>query len=66
MSALTETDLKETFGVRVKHPIGFINYRAYEVCIQGIERQIKVEVFPHNREKLFKIRRQIKQILREL
>lgn len=66
MTALTETDLKETFGVRVKAEPALINYRAIEVSIQGIEQEIKKEVFLHRRERLFKIRSDLKRILNEL
>lgn len=63
---LTEKELKETFGVRVKLPVEFINYRAYEESIKGIELLIKDEVFPHNKARLLKIRSQMKKILNDL
>lgn len=63
---LTETDLKETFGVMVKAPLCLINYRAYEVSVEGIEREIEAETLAHRRKKLLKIRSQMKKILNEL
>lgn len=66
MSRLTETDIKETFGIRVKLPVGLINYRAYEESVKGIEKAIKEELFPANRDKLVKIRGQMKRVLNDL
>lgn len=63
---LTEKDLKESFGVKVRIECDFINYRAYEESIKGIEREIKTEIFSGRRERLFKIRREMKKILKEL
>lgn len=66
MRTITENDLKETFGVRVKLPIGLINFRAYEESVNGIEEEIKNETMVGRKERLFKIRSQLKRILREL
>lgn len=63
---LTETELKETFGIRVKLPVGLIDYRAYEESVKGIERAIESEIFPHNKERLKKIRSQMKKVLNDL
>lgn len=63
---MTETELKETFAVRVKLPVGLINYRHYEESIKGIEAEIKKETFTGRRERLFKIRSHMKKILNEL
>ena len=63
---LTEKELKETFGIRVKLSVEFINYRAYEESIKGIEQHIKDELFPQNKTKLLKIRSQMKKILNDL
>ena len=66
MKALTESELKESFGVRVKLPVELINYRAIEVSVRGIEVEIKNEISGNRREKLLKIRSQLKRILNEL
>lgn len=66
MQSLSEKDLKESFGVKVKLPVALINYRAIEVSVTGVEAEIKNEIFTARREKLFKIRGQLKRILSEL
>ena len=66
MIAMTEKELKQTYGERVKLPIAFINYRAIEVSVQGIEKMIKQEEFTFQRERLLKIRSQLKTILNDL
>jgi hypothetical protein len=66
MMVMTEKELKQTFGVRVKHPLGMINYRAIEVSIQGIEREIEKESIIGRRNQLLKIRKSMKLILNEL
>jgi hypothetical protein len=63
---LTENDLKETFGTRVKLPVTFINYQAYERSIKGINKEIKLEQFSERRKMLFKIRSQMMKVLNEL
>lgn len=68
--ALTETELKpeikERFGVMVEAPLILINYRAMEESVKGIEQEIKKEAFLHRRERLLKIRSDLKRILNEL
>lgn len=66
MQALTEKELKESFGIRVKLPVGLINYRAYEESVKGIEAEIKEQTSPTKRARLFKIRSQMKKVLNEL
>ena len=66
MKVMTETELKSSFGVKVKLPVGFINYRAYEESAKGIEEEIKTEHSYTRRQKLFKIRKQIQHILSEV
>lgn len=54
------------FGVKVKLPVEFINYRAYEETRNGIAAEIEKESSYARRQKLFKIRKQITKILEDL
>lgn len=67
---IKEKDLevvKEAFGIKVDIECdGFINYRAYEQSLEGIEKQIREEIFTHKRDQLLKIRKDMRKILNEL
>ena len=68
---MTETELKPRykwtprFGVMVSLPVGLINYRALEEASKGIEAEIETETSYDRREKLSRIKKDIKKILRE-
>lgn len=55
-----------TFGTKVKHERGFINYRALEVSVRNIDKLIPAETENSRRMKLFKIRKSINKILNEV
>lgn len=58
--------VKVPFGEQVHLPVAFINYRAIEESLKGIESEIFQETSYARRQKLYKIRKQIKKILTEL
>lgn len=66
MEVMTESELETPFAVMVNLPVVFINYRDIEVSISGIEAEVREETSVARKERLLKIRGQLKRILNEL
>lgn len=63
MVALTEKEITEPLAVRVSLPVSDLNYRVLEESLNGINKEIKEQVFDYKKKHLFRIREDIKKIL---
>lgn len=61
---MTETDLQQRFGVKVKAPYKPFDIDAIEDCLLGIKREIEDEPFAERRAQLRKVRNDLQILIK--